>query len=185
MGKDAQAQAAAVDHSPPPEFDELTGLRTRRAFFALAEPAFDAAAKRKSECTAVIVDLDRLALVNRKHGYEAGNELIHEAAAAMSAIASEGDILGRLGGDEFVFLRPAGVDSPDELRAEIGDAIAEASRSDRPYGLAVSVGIVSMRASEVDSLDAFLSRADAAMYLHKVAGGGEEGRPHVRLNRRD
>ena len=62
--------------------------------------------------------------------------------------------------------------------------ISRASRSDRPFGLAISVGVAVANADEVDNLDVLLWQADQAMYEHKRAGGGRVGPPHVRRGRR-
>lgn len=164
--------------------DELTGLANRRGFFEQAQRLFAAVAERRGECTAVVVDLDRLGYVNETYGHHAGSELIREAAAALEALARDGDVLGRLGGDELALLRPAGTDPIEELREQIATAVSLASRSDRPFGLAISVGVAVVVADEVEGLDVLLGRADRAMYEHKQAGGGRAGPPHVRRGRR-
>ena len=76
-----------VDAATPTqdERDDLTGLWTRGAFFARAEAAFTAAARSDTECVAVVIDLDRLELVNNTFGHHVGSELIREAAAALEA----------------------------------------------------------------------------------------------------
>ena len=162
------------------QLDELTQVNNRRSFFELAELRFGSAA----ECTAIVVDLDRLGYVNDTYGHHAGSELIRETAAALIALADPDDVVGRLGGDELALLRPQAVASTEELREQVSEVLASASRSDRPFGLSVSVGVASARADEVGTLDALLSLADDAMYEHKQAGGGRRGRPHVRRSRR-
>jgi diguanylate cyclase (GGDEF)-like protein len=165
--------------------DDLTNLNGRRRFFELAHAAFAEAREAGAECTAVVIDLDRLAYVNDNYGHHAGTELIRETGAAMAAIADENDIVGRLGGDEFALLRPGGVASKEELWWQISTAAKRAGRSDQPFGLAVSVGVAVARADEVASLDELMARADDAMYEHKQEGGGIEGPPHARQQARD
>ena len=164
--------------------DELTGLANRRGFFEQAQRVFAAVAERGGECTAVVIDLDRLGYVNETYGHHAGSELIREAAAALEALAREGDVVGRLGGDELGLLRPSGTHPSDALRDQISTVISRASRSDRPFGLAISVGVTVANADQVDNLDVLLWHADQAMYEHKRAGGGRAGAPHVRRGRR-
>ncbi len=164
--------------------DELTGLTNRRGFFDDAQRLFASVAERGGECTAVVIDLDRLGYVNETYGHHAGSELIREAAAALEALSRDGDVVGRLGGDELALLRPCGTHPGEALRDEISPVVARASRSDRPFGLAISVGVAVGPADELESLDTLLSDADAAMYEHKRAGGGRVGAPHVRRGRR-
>jgi diguanylate cyclase (GGDEF)-like protein len=164
--------------------DELTEINNRRGFFIRAQELFDRIAENNGDATAVVIDLDRLGYVNDTFGHHAGSELIREAAAALVAHSAEGDIVGRLGGDELALLRPSAGTPAQTLRDEIAGAVARASRADRPYGLAISVGVAVARAEEVGTLDTLLSRADQAMYEHKQAGGGQGGAPHVRRARR-
>ncbi len=167
------------------DVDQLTGLNGRRRFFELALAAFEKARDEGAEITAVVIDLDRLAYVNDTYGHHAGTELIRETGVALESIAQEGDILGRLGGDEFAMLRPGKVPSRDALWVQISTAAKRASRSDKPFGLQVSVGVAVARADIAASLDALMAQADDAMYEHKQEGGGTEGPPHARRSSRD
>ena len=164
--------------------DELTGVATRLGFFEQAAVVFDTARDPDAMLTVVFIDLNGLAFVNDTYGHHSGSELIREAAAALCSVAREGDLVGRLGGDELALLRPGGTDGVEQLRFEVGDAVALASRSDRPFGLSVSVGVAIATRTEADSIDGLLSLADEAMYEHKIAGGGNRGRRHTRASRR-
>ena len=164
--------------------DELTGVATRRSFFEQAVVVFDDAERSGEQLTAVFVDLNGLDYVNDTYGHHAGSELIREAAAALTAVAREGDLIGRLGGDELALLRVGGSDAADQVRLEIGDAVAVASRSSRPFGLSVSIGLAIATAAEANSVDGLLSLADDSMYEHKLAEGGRPGTPHVRATPR-
>lgn len=164
--------------------DELTGVATRRWFFEQAAIAFHTANDSGAQLTVVFIDLNGLAFVNDTYGHHAGSELIREAAAALTAVAREGDLIGRLGGDELALLRSGGAEGVEQLRNEIGDAVAHASRSDRPFGLAISLGVAIATTTEAGSIDGLLSLAEEAMYEHKLATGGERGRRHVRGSER-
>ncbi len=164
--------------------DELTGLANRRLFFERAMAAFERARAAGVACTAVVIDLDRLDFVNDRFGHHTGTELIRETGAALASIAHPDDIVGRLGGDEFALLRPGGVASKEELWWQISTAAKRASGADKPFALAVSVGVAVARADEIASLDTLMALADDAMYEHKRAGGGSHGPPHARRTAR-
>jgi diguanylate cyclase (GGDEF)-like protein len=166
------------------ERDQLTGLDARGPFFEHAQAAFGDARRERLECTAVIIDLDRLDFVNDTFGHHTGTELIRETGAALQAIAKPGDVIGRIGGDEFALLRVGGSTSKEELWFQISTVAKHASGGDRPFALAVSVGVAKARADEIDSLDALMAIADDAMYEHKRAGGGSHGAPHARRQAR-
>jgi eukaryotic-like serine/threonine-protein kinase len=160
--------------------DELTGLNNRRAFFERAATAFGEARAAGLECAAAVIDLDRLDFVNDTYGHHTGTELIRETGAALTAIARDGDVIGRIGGDEFALLRPGAPTSKEELWFQISAVARHASGVDKPFALAVSVGVAVARADEIESLDALMALADDAMYEHKRAGGGSPGPPHAR-----
>lgn len=164
----------------PSRRDGLTGLHNRRAFFALAQEAFAEAAKHGAKCAVVFIDLDRLAYVNDNFGHHIGSELIREAAAALSGIAGEGDVVGRIGGDEFALFRPACRASAEELRKQVLEQVERGSQTGSPHGLEVSVGIAVASAAEVRSIDQVLTLADEDMYREKQASGGIQRGPHFR-----
>jgi diguanylate cyclase (GGDEF)-like protein len=165
--------------------DALTGLHGRGRFFERAQAAFGDARREGLECTAAIIDLDRLDFVNDTFGHHTGTELIRETGAALEAIAKPGDVIGRIGGDEFALLRVGGSTTKEELWFQISTVAKHASGGDRPFALAVSVGVAKSNAGEIDSLDALMAKADDAMYEHKRAGGGSQGAPHARRRPRD
>jgi diguanylate cyclase (GGDEF)-like protein len=164
--------------------DDLTGLNNRQRFFDLALAAFRQASIDHVECMAAVIDLDRLDFVNNRFGHHTGTELIREAGAALAAIAGPGDVIGRLGGDEFALLRVGAVVSKEELWWQISTAAKHATGADKPFALAVSVGVAVARADTMPSLDAMMALADDAMYEHKQAGGGTPGPPHARRRAR-
>jgi diguanylate cyclase (GGDEF)-like protein len=165
--------------------DELTKLPGRGLFFQRAMTAFDSAREGGDECCAALIDLDRLDLVNEVYGHHVGTELIRETAAALEAIAKDGDVIGRIGGDEFALLRIGGTTTADELWLQISTIAKAASGGDKPFALDASVGVAVARADEVDSLDEMMWLADEAMYEHKVEYGGEQGAPHARRRARN
>ena len=180
-----QAGVGVLQDEDDAQIDELTGLATRRGFFEQATAVFlDSEKTQDAQLTAVFVDLNGLAYVNDTYGHHAGSELIREAAAALISVAREGDVIGRVGGDELAMLRPGGADGVEQLRFEIGDAVAFASRADREFGVSVSLGVAIATVAKAGSLDGLLGLADEAMYEHKISAGGIRGQRHVRGHQR-
>ena len=160
--------------------DSLTGINNRRQFFELASAAFESARAAGIECTAAVIDLDRIDFVNDTYGHHVGTELIRETGAALAAIARPGDVIGRIGGDEFALLRTGSGSTKEEIWWQLSLAAKRAAGADKPFALSVSVGVAIARADRVESLDTLMALADEAMYEHKRAGGGSEGPPHAR-----
>ncbi|MGX5655883.1 diguanylate cyclase domain-containing protein [Geodermatophilus nigrescens] len=144
--------------------DALTGLANRAAFTSALD------AQRPSGGWALFVDLDDFKRVNDRLGHAAGDELLTEVAARLSAAVREGDLCARLGGDEFAVLMPDG----DEADARaLGQRLVEAVS--RPVLLGedtawVGASVGAARLEPGGSPSATLRRADAAMYAAKAAG---------------
>ncbi len=154
--------------------DSLTGLFNRREFSRLTEH-IDAPGPH----ALLYMDLDHFKIVNDRCGHAAGDSLLREVAAALSARAGEDAILARLGGDEFALLRPncnadAAVALAQELRAAIR-AIDFVWRG-RRYGVTLSVGVANFYEPDGVCFETALGLADAACFLAK-----ERGRDRVKL----
>ena len=81
--------------------DSLTGLPNR----ALFENRLELALSRRDVHVAVLLlDLDRFKNVNDTLGHQAGDCLIRDFGARLSALTRECDTISRLGGDEFAIL---------------------------------------------------------------------------------
>lgn len=140
--------------------DELTGLRNRRGFFAVAERRLDAARRKGRPGALIYLDLDGLKRCNDTRGHAAGDALLMAMAQALKAVFRKSDVVARFGGDEFVVLAVGAQSSldalPDRLRAASSAA-----------GLSFSLGVVPATANA--GLDQLLAQADQAMYANKLA----------------
>lgn len=140
--------------------DELTGLRNRRGFFAVAERRLETARRKGRPGALLYLDLDGLKRCNDTQGHAAGDALLVAMAQVLKTVFRKADVLARFGGDEFVVLVSdvqANLDSlPDRLRAAASAA-----------GLAFSLGVVPLSAN--GNLDQLLALADQAMYVDKLA----------------
>lgn len=152
--------------------DHLTGLVNRRAFYELAAVALERCKQSHLPLVAILFDVDHFKAVNDTRGHAAGDAVLRDLAARLSANLRSTDILSRFGGEEFVVLMPA-TSETDALAMAYrmcSDVAANALTVD---GVAISYtvsGGVAGMAAEIDSIDQLLSRADAAMYKAKAGG---------------
>ncbi len=157
--------------------DALTGLPNRRQFYDRLEQAFAAARHTNSHGALLLVDLDYFKAVNDAFGHDSGDELLIQVAQILQALAPSGAGVVRLGGDDFaVVLEQLGSDGKSAaVRAErVAERIlASCDRTftleGRDCPLSASVGIVLFR-DPLERPEAFLKRAEAAMYEAKSAG---------------
>jgi diguanylate cyclase (GGDEF)-like protein/PAS domain S-box-containing protein len=157
--------------------DALTSLPNRRQFYSRLERAFAVARRENSHGALLLVDLDHFKAVNDAFGHDGGDELLIQMARILQAMAPPGASVARLGGDDFaVVLQRLGPDETQAaLRAERAAKriLAAADRSfplkGRDCPSSASVGIALFR-DHRERPEAFLKRAEAAMYAAKSAG---------------
>ncbi|MBK1699930.1 GGDEF domain-containing protein [Thiococcus pfennigii] len=149
--------------------DALTGLPNRRYFFERLGEALEQARQLRRPLSVLMIDLDHFKEVNDRFGHAGGDAVLTAFAELLRGGARASDFPGRLGGEELALLLP-------DTDAGQGQRVAERLRADtarlRPLGEAavftVSIGVATLRAEETG--DAFLARADAALYAAKTAG---------------
>jgi two-component system, cell cycle response regulator len=153
--------------------DELTQLRNRRGFFELGEQALKVARRERHVLGLFFVDLNGLKQINDRLGHLMGDQALRETADVLRQTFREADIIARLGGDEFVALAHVQQDTSvlrERLREQL--ALLNASSSERPYTLDVSIGTTLVNAASDDSIEELIALADADMYEEKRATSG-------------
>jgi two-component system cell cycle response regulator len=151
-------------------FDELTGLRNRRAIMNELEMLVANARRHNRPLSALMIDVDRFKEINDTYGHRAGDEVLNKIAHRVTTRLRTADMAGRLGGDEMLILLPetdaAGAAAlADAIRTEV--AARPVSTSDGPIEVTVSIGAASWDAEPADMLR---DRADQALYAAKAAG---------------
>ena len=128
--------------------DDLTGLPNRRALYLQAGIRLKASHHRRQAL--LMLDLDGFKEVNDSLGHRAGDELLVQVGARLTAHLRGGDLLVRLGGDEFaVLVEDAGHDEAEAVAGTLAAALAA------PFvleGMAVhstvSIGVASPRVED-------------------------------------
>jgi len=149
--------------------DSLTRLRTRRAFFVLAEHERTMAERLKKKVFIFFIDVDGLKTVNDLMGHAAGDELLLATVDILKkSFLRESDIVVRFGGDEFVALTLGDSRGKNEILKRIRRAETQKSREmmdKRDFPVSLSIGVV--RCDPKQSLQSALEQADALMYEEK------------------
>jgi len=153
--------------------DVLTGLPNRRALMETLPAAMERSARSGKPCALLFLDMDGFKAVNDTHGHEEGDELLRQFGSRIAEAVRRTDTVARLAGDEFVVIL--------ENLANIGDAADKAhsllAALRRPYVLksatvcvGASIGVALHLPDEAADLNAWLARADGAMYAAKRGG---------------
>ena len=159
--------------------DELTGLYNRRHIAGEIDRAL-AEVERGTldEVTILLCDLDGFKPVNDRYGHPAGDAVLREVGARLTATVRGDDLVGRLGGDEFLIVCRGGLGpQAAELTARITDAVGAPFRL--PAGVVsvgVTTGLAQARAGLTTDRDVLIGLADAAMYAGKAARGRDARR---------
>ncbi|MDA0137788.1 GGDEF domain-containing protein [Solirubrobacter deserti] len=146
--------------------DALTGLSNRRAILTQLAGMVSGARRHGHPLSIAVCDIDLFKHVNDRYGHKTGDEVLIAAAHAMGTHLRQEDQLGRLGGEEFLVLLPdtdgdAAMAAAERIRHEVANAPS-------PVAVTVSIGIATWE--EGESPEAFLHRADEALYAAKDAG---------------
>lgn len=144
--------------------DPLTGLANRRGLLLAREGA------PESGCVLLVLDLDGFKNINDMRGHAAGDLVLREVGARLSANVRSGDVVARLGGDEFaILMRSATVTEAKRVAERLRGALS------RPYPhpagpivLSASVGLADCAGSE--EMATLLRHADLALRFAKQQG---------------
>lgn len=166
--------------------DELTGLRNRRGFFALAEQQLKLARRAKETIYLLYADVDDFKSINDRFGHDEGDRLLSDIAATMVDCYRESDVISRFGGDEFVVL-PVGTSAEgvDIIINRFNRAFDQLQSDGRGYRVSVSFGLARFDPARPCSLDDLISVADSSMYKQKQSKkpqGGPAGGAAVGLS---
>jgi diguanylate cyclase (GGDEF)-like protein len=155
--------------------DAATGLANRGWFMQVFEGLIKPAAAKTSYAV-MLIDCDYFKSVNDTLGHAAGDAVLVAIAERLKALDERLSIAGRLGGDEFAVVTAPLVHA-DEAAVlvrglEVALTAAPVVFEQHIIPVSVSVGAVLADASSGRSIDAWLAKADLALYRAKRDGRG-------------
>ena len=153
--------------------DALTGCLNRRALHEKLERELDRARRYNLVLTILMIDLDRFKEINDSHGHLAGDAVLRQLGDILRHEARSVDIVARYGGEEFVIVLPdtameGGMIFADRVRARVADHLFNSSAGS--LRVTVSVGVAMFPDQGLETADAVISQADAALYRAKAGG---------------
>jgi diguanylate cyclase (GGDEF)-like protein/PAS domain S-box-containing protein len=159
--------------------DTLTGIPNRRALIRTIGSEIEDFRSRggidfgAAAPSLAFIAVDHFKSINDRLGHAVGDAVLFGMADRLAENVRRSDTVGRLGGEEFVVFMPAvTLRDASALAERLRRAIASApfETLSGPMAITVSIGVAAL--SEGDDLTTLIERADAAMYLAKLAGGG-------------
>jgi diguanylate cyclase (GGDEF)-like protein len=153
------------------ELDELTGALNRRSIMRTLDDDIMRAQRNGQPCSLALIDLDWFKRINDLFGHPTGDEVLRTFAIAVFANIRPSDKFGRYGGEEFLLVLP---DTTPEAAAAMVDRIrnivADLDWTALSPGMNVTISAGLATLGDDENADAFLARADRALYAAKRGG---------------
>lgn len=159
-------QNARLEHLAT--IDPLTGAYNRRAMETELQLAIESFVRKNTPMALIMMDLDNFKLINDQFGHEKGDQVLASFAELVRRSTRKNDRLFRYGGEEFLMLINNSKHEEAEILAEKIRATVEACPVGIMEHITVSLGVASIQRGE--TLEQWVSRADAAMYKAKQLG---------------
>ncbi|MGV8939726.1 MAG: EAL domain-containing protein [Allorhizobium sp.] len=153
--------------------DSLTGLSNRAGFYETLQREIESAAASGGTCAVLVLDLDRFKDINDTIGHFAGDAVLVEFAARLSAAVGDEGVIGRLGGDEFSVILPVR-QTPGRAHDVASNIMAALARPFDLEGTSVQVSTsIGLAFAPDDSADShtLFRFADMALYEAKSMSG--------------
>ena len=154
--------------------DPLTGVGNRKHFDLMAVRAAQLFSLGRAPVTLLMIDLDKLKIINDSYGHVAGDAAITTVAQALKLVfLRQSDVVCRYGGDEFaVILSNCDILVAQTLAKRLLDQIKAlpAPTQAMEFALGASVGVAQLQPAE--ELAQWIARADRAMYQAKRSAMG-------------
>ncbi len=153
--------------------DDTTRLYKSKVFRELASTHIRMCRRNNWTVGLILIDIDRLAKINEKYGYEAGNEVLKHFASILRESIRDSDIVARLDDDCFALLLP---DCNDKGAKRVTQRIQLKILQEPPkieettVKVPFSSGVVAF-ASKIARYDLMVDHASEALETAKKKGG--------------
>ncbi len=155
--------------------DPLTGLPNRALATDRLRMAMAVATRTGAPIAAIALDLDGFKGINDRLGHAAGDLVLQQVTARLTAAVRPADTVARFGGDEFVVIihPPESTHAAVLVAQRIRDQLASPAYvvGDEEVHLSASIGLTVTDPSDGIDEATLLSAADHGMYRAKRAGG--------------
>jgi diguanylate cyclase (GGDEF)-like protein len=153
--------------------DELTGILNRGAFMLRAQEEFSFCKRNNALLSIVMCDVDHFKRKNDNFGHMAGDHILRELSAILTAQMRKEDLLARYGGEEFIMLLR---ETPEAAAEAWTDRVRQTVMShaflyqDQVIPTTISIGLCTRRITVMDTLASVIRIADNALYQAKQNG---------------
>lgn len=151
--------------------DPLTGLLNRRQFHRMTDHEFAKLARKKSDMSVMMIDIDHFKHINDQYGHAVGDTVLVALSKTLREELRDTDLLCRWGGEEVVLLLPGISEAAAlEIAGRLNNMIARnpVLVSGAKVNYTVSIGVSAFENhADVKEL---INQADIALYHVKNNG---------------
>lgn len=152
-------------------YDILSGLLSRVALISTIDSEIERAVRCRLPLSGFMSDIDNFKSINDNWGHPSGDMVIKNVGARLTRSLRKYDQAGRYGGEEFFVILPnAGVERARMVAERFRQSLIASPLmlGDENLRVTTSIGVAEFNPSE--ARDAWIKRADQAMYLAKHQG---------------
>ena len=167
-----EIKADVLEHQV--QYDELTGVYNRFAFFSLLKTEISRSARHKHGFTLFYFDVNKVKTINDTYGHAIGDKILQTLSERLKKILRNEDILARIGGDEFVLLCPE-LSSEEEImsvlrrvKSTYADGV-KINTANKVISYSLSIGYA-IYPDDAQNHTELLEIADQRMYANKHKG---------------
>jgi diguanylate cyclase (GGDEF)-like protein len=152
------------------DLDSLTRLLTRRGMVEHLPSLLKRAAENNWAVSAVMLDIDHFKRVNDSLGHQAGDEVLRKIGGLVRNTVRGDDLAIRFGGEEILLILAGARRLHARVLSErFRDSVALMTFPDQP-DLKVTVSLGVAERADGESIEAWIGRADKALYRAKRGG---------------
>ncbi len=153
--------------------DPLTGLYNRRYFMEQLEQEFKRSRRYERDLSLLMIDIDFFKRVNDTFGHQTGDLVLRKISSIIESQLRDADVAFRFGGEEFMVILPEtslqdASNVAERMRTEIMHSYYHHDGSE--FNVTVSIGIISVKCNQVESIDSLIQKVDDNLYMAKKRG---------------
>jgi diguanylate cyclase (GGDEF)-like protein len=153
--------------------DPLLRIWNRGGITTILNQQHESSRELRVPFSILMADIDHFKKINDRHGHIAGDTVLKAVTGVLQAAMRVDDELGRYGGEEFIAILPnTNAVNAEELARRLNESVAELN-VDTPtgsVGCTVSIGVAEWGPTRLESVQALVHRADAALLSAKQCG---------------
>lgn len=151
--------------------DTLTLLANRNYLEREFRARFEKLKRYQESFGVLFIDIDQFKKVNDVYGHDVGDKILQSVATTFTANSRPFDLYGRWGGEEFIgLIRNTGPEDLALLGNRLRMLIEHSYILHENQKLSVNISLGATMATETDTMDSLLKRADILLYESKTKG---------------